>query len=157
MNNLGDAKLRMAAMEIEAMTDAGYSADAKGFYLWWQESYPYFTHRTGPTPYSWDSEDIQVQRQTIIIRMVTGQWNEGYDGTPEDVIDTYIGIIRQWFANVEDLTSAAYPTPPTYLWSEAPEMTDDTGFRVFEGLTRNNAYQAGVEFTYTIPMLLTAS
>lgn len=157
MSDLGNVKLRMAAIELEALTTGGLTGDAVGYFTYWQEGFPYFTHRTGPAVYAWDSEDIQVVRQTFIIRAVCAHWNEGYQGTPDELVDTIIGLIRQKFRDVEDLTSAAYPTPPTYQYSEVPELVDDTGYRVFQDLVSGGTYQAGVEFTYRVPMMLNAS
>lgn len=125
---------RLVALEKEAMTSIGVSADAKPYALHVQESFPYFTNRIAANTVTDDgSEDTDLNNPLVIIRLVIGHATEGYKGQPEGklyewgpVVKTYLQQRANW------LQTAAGPYATRMDNLQSARVTDNGGFRIFD-------------------------
>ena len=135
--------LRVAALEKEGMSSISVTCDAKPFFIFQQESFPYWTNRITNIPVESDSENIDVETFDIIARLVVDHRTAGYRGEPEALLYRCIPTMIGYFNARELLQSAAYPTEPLDLIQARVTAVD--GLRIFEtsGLS---ALQVGTEF-----------
>jgi hypothetical protein len=154
-NYLTEALTRIAAMEKEALTDAGYTPDAVPYFFHTQENFPYFTNRvdedinTGATEGA--TQEWEVHGHTARARLVIAHINEGVPGTPEGLLYVYMPLVTNFFVNHPMLQSALYPTAMDFL--EAITVERPTGLRIF-----NNAgfpvHQVGCEWPLRLPFTI---
>jgi hypothetical protein len=153
-NYLTEALTRLAAMEKEALTDAGYTPDAVPYFFHTQENFPYFTNRvdedtnTGATEGA--TEEWEAHDHTVRARLVIAHLTEGVPGTPEGLLYVYMPLVTNFLVNHPLLQSAAYPTAMDILSPRGMTVERPTGFRIF-----NNAgfkvYQVGCEWPLRLP------
>lgn len=145
--DITSALLRIAAMQIEVMSDLGVTADAVPYFYHVQESFPYWTNRVGDILVADDgSEDFDRDTYTFIMRLVIGHVTEGYRGEVEARLYDYIPEIKTYFNAREGLECDAYTT-----WLNGlirARISNISGFRIFQdaGISAN---QVGTEFTLT--------
>ncbi len=137
---------RLCAIEILALAalSPAQSADARGYMIHQQESFPYFTHRVGNMTLDSDSHDFDVYEVEIVIRLVVGHLTDGYRGQPEGRLYTYIPALIEAINARELLQSPAYKTALAGL-VEA-RVSACSGLRIFE-TAGIQARQVGTEIT----------
>lgn len=139
---------RVVALELEAMASIGVTkCDAVPYFFHTQEGFPYFTNRISANPIGDDgSEDLDLNRPLVIMRLIVGHVTEGYRGQPEGklyewgpVIKTYIQSRSNW------LKTATTPYTTRMDGLQSARVIDSGGLRIFDnsGLGVN---QVGREF-----------
>lgn len=123
---------RVAAMQIEAMTSIGVSADAVPYFFHTNsDSFPYFTNRIADNPISDDgSADIDLNQPIVIMRLVVAHITSGYKGENEAKVYEYGPIVKTWFNEHQWLTSAVYPVRMDNL--QLARIVNNGGIRAFE-------------------------
>jgi hypothetical protein len=135
---------RCAAMQIEAMTSIGVSADAVPYFFHTNsDSFPYFTNRIADNPITDNGgEDVEINNPIVIMRLVVAHITSGYKGENEAKVYEYGPIVKSWFSKHMWLTSALYPLRMGNLQIE--RVTNNGGIRAFEN-TGIAAIQVGRE------------
>lgn len=142
---------RIVALQKEAMAalTPSISADARSFYWYSQERFPYFTNRisnitleTGTGGDEDYGEEEEAAQYDIIMRLVVNHVTAGVKGEYEDKLSTYIPHLITYFNARELLQSATYLTPPVNL--QRARIIASTGLAFF---TELGITQLGAEFT----------
>ena len=153
MVDMQNLLLRVAALEKEGLSSISVTCDAKPFFIFQQETFPYWTNRIPPFTIEPDSENIDVYTFDIIARLVVDHRTAGYRGEPEALLYRCIPTMIGYFNARELLQSAAYLAEPLDLIQA--RVTAVEGLRIYEtsGLS---ALQVGTEFTITctVPVYL---
>jgi hypothetical protein len=136
---------RIVALEKEAMTSLSVKADAVPYFFHTQEGFPYFINRIVSSPVGDDgSEDMDLNRPLIVMRLIVGHITEGYRGQPEGKLYAWGPAIKSYLQDRSNwLQSAAYPTRMDNL--QSARITDMGGLRVFED-TADGTRTVGREF-----------
>lgn len=125
---------RVVALELEAMASINVRCDAKGFFYWTQESFPYFTNRIASNGVADDgSEVFDINRPLVIMRLIVGHITEGYKGEPESKLYEWGPIVKAYIQNRSDFlecANAPYNTRMDGL--RYCKVIDNGGFRIFE-------------------------
>jgi hypothetical protein len=151
MSTYTDIFERCCAIEEAAVS----GLDGVPYFLYTQEHFPYITHRADNASYQGDSEDIDTQQRTVILRVVIGHVTEGYVGQPEAMLYDIIDTLEEAFATADArrLVSEAFPVEPAYLYATDCYLTGLRGLRVFEN-SGVGARQVGTELTLNIPTFI---
>jgi hypothetical protein len=136
---------RLVAIEIEAMATMGVTrVDAKPYFHYTGESFPYFTHRIADTPVSDNGSEVEdLNSPTVVIRLVIGHVTEGYRGEIEVKLYEWLPVLKSYIqARSNWLQSVAYPAPMEDL--QQSRVINGGGLRIFqnEGI---NSTQIGAE------------
>lgn len=156
-NYIQDILARLVAMEEEALgTITSGAVDAKPFWPWEQESFPYFTNRWGPMTNdpSKYSEDIEDYEHSVLVLLVVAHWNEGFVGEAGNKVALYAPLVESYFRQHPMLTTSPtglYPDDADYLL-EAATLSGHNGINIFQN-AGINALQYGVQFTLALPYL----
>jgi hypothetical protein len=149
MTTLSDALSRIVHMELEI---TGASSDAKLFFFYSQEAFPYWTNRVGPFTRALDSQEFYVTTYSIILRLVIGHLSEGYDGALETTLQTvYIPQTLDYFSARTRLQNLTDTTPMVDIDPRGILITGGTGLSVFED-SGIGVQQIGTEFTLELPI-----
>lgn len=150
--DLNELLARCVQVEKEALTalSPSVSVDSQPNFIYVGEGFPYIVHRISGDDIQYDSEDMDRDIYTVIIRLVIGHVTSGYTGVNETALYTYIPVIINAFNSNEGLTSVTYPSEMTSL-IEATEnrMKSCRGFSVFLDGGLKDVKQVGTEFTLT--------
>ena len=122
------------------------SADAVPYFIHTQESFPYFTNRIGNVEVGYDSNEMDRDIYTVVIRLVVAHITQGYDGVVETDLYNYIPAIITAFNENEGLQSATYPAAMTNLIEGDQQRISCTGFRILETSGLQGIKQACAEF-----------
>jgi hypothetical protein len=141
---LTDLLNRVVALQKEAMTAIGVTADAKPRFYYTSESFPYFTNRIADIPISDDgSEDLDLNQPVVIMRFVIAHLTSGYKGEPEARLYEWLPHVKTYLQQRTNwLQSAAYPARMDNL--QSARVVNGGGLRVFEN-AGVNALQVGAE------------
>lgn len=145
---LSDGLARIVAMQKEIIT----TSDAKPFFFYAQESFPYWTNRVGNVSVELQSQDFYIYTHHIVMRLVIGHKTEGYTGDLEQTLQTtYIPQTLEYFAGRIRLQSASYPGIMTDIDPRGAIMLNCTGLATFQdgGI---GVEQIGSEFTLEMPI-----
>jgi hypothetical protein len=125
---------RVVALQKEAMASINVRCDAVPYFFHVQEAFPYFTNRISANPVSDEgSEDLDVNRPLVIMRLIVGHITEGYKGQPESKLYEWGPLIKTYFqrrTNWLRTASGPYATRVDNLISA--RMIDSGGFRIFQ-------------------------
>lgn len=154
MSNVDLNELLARCVEIEKFALSSLStpvtADAVPYFIHQQESFPYFVNRVDTFAGSYDSNEIDHDTYTVIIRLIVGHITEGYVGEPETKLYTYFPAVKTAFNQNEGLISTAYPADMTNLLEgEDKRIVSGTVFRVFQDGGLQGVRQVGSEFVLT--------
>lgn len=159
---LRDAMTRIAAMEIQALADLSPSvtAEAKPFFPWEQDAFPYLANWwQGPDKEdSLDdidtdlSEDVVAEWHTIVARLVGAHMTAGYTGENQDNLYDWHEAITEYFRTHPFLTSDAHPTELDYIGPTGIQIAASTGIRTFAN-TGTATQQIGTEITLRLPIM----
>lgn len=154
MSNVNVNELLARCVEIEKAALAALSpavaADAVPYFIHVQESFPYFTNRIGNIEIGFDSNEMDRDTYTVVIRLVVAHVTTGFKGAVETDLYTYIPAIITAFNKNEGLQSAAYTTAMTDLIEgENDRVISCTGFRVLEDGGLQGVKQVCAEFILT--------
>lgn len=109
--NLYPAKVRLAALEAEALASISVSADAVPHFFHEQERLPYWTNRTGDLQIDGDGEELDTYAVTLVGRLYVAKLTDSVvKGEIERLLDEWIPVVIQYINERELLQSAAYPT-----------------------------------------------
>jgi len=145
---LEDALLRIVAMEKEVIP----GCDAVPYFIYTQESYPYWTNRVGAIATSTDSEDEAKRVYQIIMRLVIGHRTEGYTGELEVTLQsTYIPQILTYFSQRLRLQCVAFPDIMRYIAPEGAFIPNATGLAVL-AVGGIGVEEIGAEFSLELPI-----
>ena len=137
-------KTRLAALQQEALTSLGIPNDAVGYHFHQQESMPYWINRLGDTQVEGDGEEIDVYTVTMYGRLYIGHpTDEIARGAVEQLLDTWILQLIQYFNEHELLQSEAYPSAPDSL--SYCRVTSARGYTEFMP-----EQKIGTEFTFSL-------
>lgn len=149
--------MKMAvAAELEALLPMG-KIDSKPFFFWWQDDFPYITHRLTEDTLVDQSEDQQLRRYVISGRFVSWHVGAGLSGESEELIYAYIPPIETLYTTNHYLLSAVYPNELPEMSPEPLSFKRDTGQRAFDnrGLgIENFPQQLGFEWSLQVDMIL---
>jgi hypothetical protein len=161
MSYLDDALDRVVAMQKEAMASiTSGKFDAKPYWPWFQNDFPYMTNRHGAmtVDYTKYAPDIEDNPETIAMRLVVGHVEEGYKGEVNArAIDYYIAL-RDYFRTHSNLitdgtTYGDYTSYPDYLDPDTGAyIVNHTGLVVFAN-TGLPSQQIGYELILAIPFM----
>jgi len=144
-NTYTDMLKRCVQIQQTAIT----GLEARPYFLWVGARFPYMLNRVGTGTQEGDSEQIERETRTVLMRLVIGHLTaQGYDGEVEDKLGDYINKIMVAFQDASMLTSTAYPTAPTYLYPLGASITSDGGLQMYQGYL-GSYFQTGVEFVLT--------
>lgn len=122
---------RLVALEIEAMTSVGVTCDAKPYFMFTGEAFPYWTNRLADNVVTDDGSEIEdINSMTFIARIVVGHVQSGVKGEREDSLYEWLPVVGAWINNRELLQSAAYPTRMSNL--VRGRVLNKGGFRIFD-------------------------
>lgn len=157
MTYLDDALDRLVAMQQESLNTAlGFDCDAKPFWPYFQDTFPYWTNRPGQRNNADLSHDVRIKVRNIQMRLVLGHWNEGYEGELAERAVELIVAIDDYFDVREDLSSTTYPSGPDFLMPGfGGRIINDTGLVIFDN-SGIGALQIGVEFVLELQYLRAA-
>ena len=156
-NYLTETLERLAAMEKEALTDAGYLCDTKPFFFWQQEAFPYFTNRLGaddPTGITEGyQQDMEQEVYTVRVRLVIAHITQDVPGEPEGLLYDYIPLVNNFIRNHPWLQSTAFPTGMDILDPIGVSIESNTGLMIFNnaGFKSN---QVGCEWALRVPFII---
>jgi len=149
MTYLTDLLDRAVAIEKEAMATIGKTVDAKPYFYFAGEAFPYFTNRVQglPIDHSDDNQDEQFPQPRLIARCVIGHITAAYKGENDNVLYTYIPLLTGYFAKRRWFQSAAYPTALNELIYS--EVVDAGGHQQFDQRGFAGTQQVGFELVIT--------
>lgn len=128
---INDILNRIAAIEAEYMVSIGKTCDAKPYFSFTGEAYPYIVNRLADTPISDDGSEVEdVQTLIFIARFVIGNTTAGMHGEEEYNMYEWIADFPKYINRREMLQSAAYPTRP--LNFVRARCFNGGGFRIFD-------------------------
>jgi hypothetical protein len=134
---------RVVALQKEAMTSIGISADAVPYFWHAQESFPYFTNRIADLSVSGDgSEDIDFNQPTVIMRLVVAHISEGYRGQAEQKLYEYLPVVKTYIqqrSNWLQTDAGLYVTRMDGL--QSARITNGGGLRILENTGVGNVTQ----------------
>lgn len=138
---------RVAALETEAMAvlSTPVTAEATDHFFYVQGSTPYFVNRLGEIVVEGDSEDFDLYTYDVVMRLIIGQITQGYQGEPENQLQTYIPQIIRYFNERELLQSVTYPTGLDNL--HRARVVACSGLQVFRHTGATETLQVGTEWT----------
>lgn len=151
--NITELMSRVVALEKEAMATvlpAGQVCGAVPYFIYSQDTYPYFTNRDGAGTSVNDngggdiSEELDHDTYTVIMRLIIGHVTEGYVGDLETTLHSYIPTVKTYFNSRGGLQSATYPD--ALVGIRYARIINWTGLRVWQ-TAGINALQMGNEFT----------
>lgn len=152
MTYLTDLIARACAIEKEAMLTLATPkrVDAFPYFFATGEAFPYFTNRIQglPIDHSDDNQDEQYPLPRLIVRCVIGHITAGYKGEQDDVLNTYIPLLSQYFAArrwFQTVPTGAYPAPLNELIYS--EVVDAGGFQQFDQRGFAGIQQVGFELS----------
>lgn len=135
---------RCVALELEAMTSIGVSADAKAWFFHTQGSFPYFTNRIAANSVTNDGSEVyDFNNPLVIVRFVVAHITEGYRGQPESKLYEWGPIIKTYIQRRMWLTSVAYPLRMNNL--RQADVINNGGFGAFQD-SGIGTIQVGREF-----------
>lgn len=143
-----DIKKRCGAIQEAAIS----GSTAMPYFMSHGATFPYWTNRLGPASTDWDSDQMNNETRTVLMRLVIGHVTSGYDGQNEDLLGDYIDAVYDAFADINALRlidGTTYTTEPTYLHPLGVEIESDTGLDLFPAPWAGY-YEVGVEFTLTV-------
>lgn len=154
MSNVNVNELLLRCVEIEKAALSGLtpavSADAVPYFIHTQEEFPYFTNRIGNIEIGFDSNEMDRDTYTVVIRLVVAHVTQGFFGDIETALYTYIPAIITAFNQNEGLQSVAYPGAMVdIIEGENNRVISCTGFRVLEDGGLQGVKQVCAEFILT--------
>jgi hypothetical protein len=124
---------RVVALQKEAMTSINVRADAVPFFFHTQEDFPYFTNRIAANAVTDEgSEDLDVNRPLIIMRLIVGHVTEGYRGQPEAKLYEWGPVVKSYFQARMWLQTATGPYAERMDELKLARVIDNGGFRHFQ-------------------------
>lgn len=146
--DLTELKKRICEVVKEAvLSELTLTVAAVHYFTYTQNSGVYFTTRIAGDEIGFDSNEIDTDVYTVILRCVIGHVGEGYEGQTEEVLDDIIPVVKTAINQNEGLQSAAYPDEMAHLLTGADRrMRSHSGFRVFEDSGLLGTRQIGTEF-----------
>ena len=147
---------RLVSMEIESLAAVITTVDAKKFYPWTQEAFPYWHNRiTGYEP-EHPSQDYIIHRYEVTGRLVVAHFTEGYRGEGMDKAYQYIAEVNDYFDNNPLMITAEYPTA-------FDDIDDASGVEIVQVIGPNafansgiGEMDIGVEFVFSLPFIVQA-
>lgn len=153
MGYLHDLLLRICEVEIEAMSPV--KVDAKPFFPYSQEAFPYFYNQLAEGTYSQENGmDYVFQTRRVNAYLVIAHLTEGYRGDAQEKADDYIPKVIEGFTSMKGsmLVSDAYPNRASYLL-DAVRVVSDTGIRLFTNGGLQDQLQIGVQFVLELTLI----
>jgi hypothetical protein len=149
--DLNELLARCVEVEKEAILAAfSTQIDAIPFFVYQQESFPYFTHRIAGDEIGSEGNEIDRDSYTVIIREVIGHITQGYMGEVETLLYEHIPVIKTAFNTNEGLTSAVYPDDmEALIEGDTARMLSHSGFRIFQDSGLIGVTQVGVDYVLT--------
>ena len=147
--DIPELMLRVVALEVEAMATvlpAEKVCGAVPFFIYAQDTFPYFTNRDGAGTSTNDEggEEFDHDIYTVIMRLIIGHVTEGYIGDLETTLHSYIPTVKTYFNSRGGLQSATYAN--ALVGIRYARIINWTGLRVWQ-TSGINALQMGTEFT----------
>jgi len=146
--DIPELMLRVVALEKEAMATvlpAEKTCNAVPYFIYSQDSYPYFTNRDGAgVSVNDDTEEFDHDTYTVIMRLIIGHVTEGYVGELETTLHTYIPTVKTYINSRGGLQSTAYPE--ALVGIRYARIINWTGLRVWQ-TAGISVLQMGTEFT----------
>jgi len=143
-----DLKKRCGAIQTTAIS----GSTSLPYFMTHGATFPYWTNRLGPANTDWDSDQMQTETRTILMRLVIGHITQNYDGQTEDLLGDYIDAVYDAFADIDAMRlidGTTFTTEPLYLHPLGVEIESDTGLDMFPAPWANY-YEVGVEFTLIV-------
>lgn len=153
MGYLHDLLLRIC--EIERLSLSPVKADAKPFFPYSQELFPYFYNQLAEGSFSQDNGmDYVFQTRRVNAYLVIAHLTEGYRGDAQEKADGYIPKVIEAFTDMRGcmLVSDLYPTRANYLL-DAVRVVSDTGIRLFTNGGLQDQLQIGVQFVLELNLV----
>lgn len=147
---------RVVALQKEAMDSISVRADAVPYFFHTQEAFPYFTNRIAANPVTDEgSEDLDVNRPLVIMRLIVGHITEGYRGQPQGKLYEWGPVIKTYFQARMWLQTASGPYAERMDDLIAARVIDSGGFRQFQdsgvgAITVGREFQLQCQFTESI-------
>ena len=157
MSYLTEILDRVVAIQLEAMTAQGVTADAAPYFFYTGEGFPYFSNRINDIGVSGyidgqEAEDIDQNTVFVVMRFVVGHLTSGVRGERESDLYEYIPGIKTYFQEREMLQSAAYPVEMVGLLGGARIVPSGGALRVFQN-AGIPVIQVGTELTLRVPCI----
>lgn len=97
LNRLLDA---LVLAEKRAVSPVKPNVDAKPFFIWSQEAFPYLTNRIAESTINPESaEDLEERLYTVIVRLVIAHLGTGYKGEKEALLYELIPLLEDEFTS----------------------------------------------------------
>lgn len=146
--DLGAAKARLCALEVEALLAMTTPKQSYAFPRWFVKTtqFPYWINRSGRVlSGSGIGEEGDLYTYTLVGRLVWGHITAGYEGEYDEAIDDAVPQIIEYTDARELMQSATYPTALLYL--QRFSFIDGTGYMMFPP-SAAGIQQVGAEFTW---------
>lgn len=147
--DINDTLARIISVGKAAMSGIGHPADGVPYFYHTQETFPYFTVRMSNMDSagygaSAQTEEMDSDIYSFVLRLVIGHVTEGYVGEREDLLYDAIPAVKLALNESGDLRAVGYTTAARYLVSA--RCINCSGYRIFEnrGIA---ALQVGTEWT----------
>lgn len=139
---------RFVVLEEEGLLAASTppaTVDAKPYFWFAPERFPYFTNRISTWTLDQNSEDVDVITQDFTVRLVIGHLTGGYTGERSDELNVWLPHMLEYFSEREWLQSATYPTKLANF--TRARLVTGPGYTIFVNSTVGSVVQIGTEFT----------
>jgi hypothetical protein len=146
MTDLDDAIARLVEMQEDVIS----GSDAVPFAFYAQESTRYWTNDVTDFRVEVESEELQRITYTVTMTCHGAEATEGYEGQPEESVQTLIPTVLQYFSKRRQLKRTNADSAVTNL---DPRGAQITGGRVNRGLTDSVGQRVfGIDFNLELPM-----
>ncbi len=140
---------RCVALQKEAMATINVPCDAVPYFFHWQEKGPYFTNRIPDTPIERDgSEETDLNKPTVIMRLVIGHITESYKGIPEAKLYEWLPVVKTYFQEhmwlqTSTATYGNYTARMDNIFADDTRVTNGGGLRAFDNQGINQIQVGG--------------
>lgn len=139
---------RLVVVEEEGLLAASTpptTVEARPYFWYTGERFPYFTNRIATGTMDQNSEDVDVITQDIIARLVIGHLTSGYKGERDAELNIWLPHMLEYFSEREWLQSSTYPAKLANF--TRVRLVSWTGYTVFANSGTELPAQVGTEFT----------
>jgi len=146
---LDDLLARLVLMQKDAVT----GSDSVVAFFYAQESPIFWVNRLVNVSVELESEQLQTNTYTIVMRLVLAKVTQGFEQEAEQMIHTWLPAVLQYFAARRQLKRTVDDAAVSYL--------DPRGAVITEAVPQYNLQQSGtgatlfgVDFSIEVPMYM---
>lgn len=141
---------RLVIVEQQSIASISPKADAKPFFIYHQEAFPYFTNRIADdAPDEESAHDLQMRLYTVYARLVVAHLGTKYQGESEKLLYELIPLIEDALSNDQWLLGEDDNEDVTELSAIGVEYVRSRGLVVFQN-AGIPVQQVGTEFILNV-------